>query len=45
MRIVLGALLCWAGWHARRRYLAVGGLRERCQRCQRIWTVRGVDVR
>lgn len=33
MRIILGALLCWAGFHAEHHEMFFVGVRVRCKRC------------
>ncbi len=45
MSIWLGALLCWAGWHAPYFEMRLYGLGDRCKRCGLWLPRRGVDVR
>lgn len=45
MRLILGALACWAGLHALRYEMTEIGRRAVCRRCQTTRYLRGVDVR
>lgn len=45
MAIFWGALLCWAGLHARHAEMRAMGFGDRCKRCGLWMPRRGVEIR